>query len=787
MLGVLLLGLLVGLGAAGVYFFGIWSRAKARHKKSLDSILLEVSLPRDNEIKIDAAEQLFSSFASLKSPSGTLAFTKVGDSLTFEIVAKPQDIRFYVSVPKKLQDMVEKQINGAYPDARIKEVEDYNIFEHEGKVAFSGFTLKKASYYPIKVYKDFALDPLSTITATMGKMQEGEAAAIQIVISNGGDLWKKAGRAHISEQKKRESNPETAKYSADPKELEAIEQKISKPGFTTHIRVVVSSSSKEAAEAHLGNIEGALTQFASPFNSFTKEKQKFFKSMIMVDFIYRHLPLFAKGAILTTEELATLFHFPNKSVESPYINWLAARTAPAPANIPTEGLYIGKSLFRGQEKKVYIGRDDRRRHMYIIGKTGVGKSEFLKDMIMQDIRGGEGVAVVDPHGDLVDDILSLIPPNRAEDVILFDPSDMERPIGLNLLEADTEDQKHFVTSSIINMMYKLYDPQKTGIIGPRFEHSVRNAMLTVMTEKGNTFVEVVRALTDMSFVQELLPKVEDPMVKRYWTDQIAQTSDFHKSETLDYIVSKFGRFVTNKMMRNIIGQSESGFNFRDVMDKQKILLISLNKGRIGEENSSFLGLILIPKLLVAAMSRQDIPKSERKDFFLYVDEFQNFATPDFAIILSEARKFGLSLTVANQFIGQIDEEIKNAIFGNVGTMAAFRVGVTDAGYLAHEFQPTFNEGDLINVERYHSYVKTLVGGDPTTPFSLDLTRDIEAEKKLSNPRVAELVKELSRLKYGKPVNLIEQDIAKRSRLFEVIENTDNAKIPAKDGGFGGNL
>jgi hypothetical protein len=618
-------------------------------------------------------------------------------------------------------------------------------------------------------------------------MQEGESAAVQIVIANAGDYWKKNGRAYVGDKKKQESNPETAKYSTDPKELEAIDQKITKPGFATYIRAVVTSSSKEAAEAHLSNIEGAFTQFASPYNEFSKEEPKFFKSMLMVDFIYRHLPLFSKGTVLTTEELSTIFHFPNKSVESPYINWLSARTAPAPANIPTSGLYIGKSLFRGQEKPVYIGEDDRRRHMYIIGKTGVGKSEFLKDMIMQDIRAGKGVAVIDPHGDLIDDILTLVPPQRAEDVILFDPSDTERPMGLNMLEADTEDQKHFVASSIINLMYKLYDPQKTGIIGPRFEHAVRNAMLTVMAEKGNTFVEVVRALTDMSFVQELLPKVDDPMVRRYWTDQIAQTSEFHKSETLDYIVSKFGRFVTNKMMRNIIGQSESAFNFREVMDSQKILLISLNKGRIGEENSSFLGLILVPKLLVAAMSRQDIPQDQRKDFFLYVDEFQNFATPDFTQILSEARKYRLNLTVANQFIGQIDEDVKNAIFGNVGTTASFRVGVTDASYLQHEFQPTFNEGDLINVERYHAYVKTLVGGDPTQPFSLDLTRNIEEDKKKENPRIAELIRELSRLKYGRDRNLVDQEIAKRSRLFEVLGDGAQGKIPSKDGGFGGNL
>jgi len=275
---------------------------------------------------------------------------------------------------------------------------------------------------------------------------------------------------------------------------------------------------------------------------------------------------------------------------------------------------------------------------------------------------------------------------------------------------------------------------------------------------------VVRALTDASFVQELLPKVQDPIIRRYWTDQIAQTSDFHKSEVLDYIVSKFGRFVTNKMMRNIIGQSSSAFDFRKVMDEGKILLVSLSKGKIGEENASFLGLILVPKILVAAMSRQDVPEEQRRDFFLYVDEFQNFATPDFAQILSEARKYRLDLIVANQFIGQMDEEVKNAIFGNVGTLTSFRVGVTDANYLAHEFQPTFTEADLINVDVYNAYVKTIVNNEPVAPFSMDLTRDMTKEKDLSNPRVAELIKELSRLKYGKDVNAIEGEIAQRARL-----------------------
>lgn len=484
----------------------------------------------------------------------------------------------------------------------------------------------------------------------------------------------------------------------------------------------------------------------------------------MTDFIYRYMPIRGQKSVLSSEELATIFHFPNKAITTPHIFWITSKRAPAPAQTPTSGLYLGRSTYRGLTKPVYMANEDRRRHMYIIGKTGTGKSEFLKQMITQDINEGKGVAVIDPHGDLIEDILQLVPPQRAEDVILFDPSDTERPMGLNMLEAQTEEEKHYVVSSIVGLMYKLYDPNKTGIIGPRFEHAIRNAMLTVMSVPGNTFIEVVRVLTDAAFVQELLPKVQDPIVRRYWTDQIAQTSDFHKSEVLDYIVSKFGRFVTNKMMRNIIGQSYSAFNFREVMDKKKILLINLSKGRVGEENSSFLGLILVPKLLIAAMSRQDMPMEQREDFYLYVDEFQNFATPDFAQILSEARKYRLNLIVANQFIGQMDEEVKNAIFGNVGTLASFRVGVTDANYLQHEFQPVFTEADLINVERFNAFMKTVINDEPVPPFSLDTTKDIAKEKAAMNPRVSEVIKQLSRLKYGKPVLEIEDIIGARAHL-----------------------
>lgn len=758
------------------YVLLLWYRNRNREAESLQSVLLQVAVPRDNEIKIDAAEQLFTSLASIRK-TGKLAFFKPQPHLSFEIVGTIGDIRFYVNVPHKLRDFIEKQINGAYPDAEIVQVDEnsakqrkdavigseYNIFSEEGKVAFTSLRLKNADYLPLKVFKDFPVDPLASITSILGKMSEGEGAVIQIIISPADPKWKSIGKSFIAKTKKSEANPETAKYATDSKELEGIENKTSKPGFNTIVRLVVSSSTKETADAHLSNIVNAFSQYGGT-NSFKKNKHRF-KGHFINDFIYRYFPLRGQTSILSSEELATLYHFPNKSVTTPGIYWVSSKRAPAPATIPMEGLYLGQSVFRGINRPVFIGDDDRRRHMYIIGKTGTGKSEFLKRMIMQDIQNGKGLAVVDPHGDLIEDILQLMPPERAEDVILFDPSDTARPMGFNMLEAETEEQKHYVVSSLIGLMYKLFDPNKTGIIGPRFEHAIRNAMLTVMYEKGSTLIELVRALTDQAFVQELLPKVEDPIIRRYWTDQIAQTSDFHKSEVLDYIVSKFGRFVTNKMIRNIIGQSDSAFNFRRVMDEGKILLVNLSKGKIGEENSNFLGLVLVPKILVAAMSRQDIPQAQRKDFFLYVDEFQNFATPDFAQILSEARKYRLNLIVANQFIGQMDEEVKNAIFGNVGTIASFRVGVTDANYIQHEFAPVFNESDLINIDRFNVYMKTTVGGgEPVPSFSLDTTPDFAQQDAQKNPRVAELIKELSKLKYGRDVKLIEAEISHRARL-----------------------
>lgn len=772
---ILLLALLAGLSAALTAVFGyvlvFVMRLRKRMHVSLEMSTLEVQLTKDNEIKVDAAEQMFASFAGLKK-TGFFTFLEIEDVLAFEIVGKKGEIRFYVSAPNRLVDLVEKTIYSYYPQASIRKVDEPNIFTPEGKVSYGCLAQKNKKFLPLKTYRELPTDSLSATMSALTKMGDDEGAIIQILMRPATGKWRQLGKAFISSNKKQESNPEKATFRTDHKMLEKVDEKVTRPCYEVMIRYVVCSSSKEAADMHVRNIKTAFAQFNSDQNNLSSPKIVW-KGGFMTNFIYKFFPMvellpFGRlVSVLSTEELASLYHFPNKTVETPHIVWLKAKTAPVNSEVPTEGgTFMGNAMYRGVKRPVHLLLKDRMRHAYIIGRTGTGKSELLVEMIKQDIRAGYGVCVIDPHGDLIEDTLRFIPPQRAEDVILFEPSDTERPIGLNLLESQTEEQKHFITGAIINLMYKLYDPQRTGIIGPRFEHAVRNAMLTIMCEPGSTFVEIVRVMTDQKFVQELLPKVQDPIIRRYWTDQIAQTSDFHKSEVLDYIVSKFGRFVTNKMMRNIIGQSKSAFDFRKVMDDGKILLINLSKGKIGEENSTFLGLLIVPKILAAAMSRVDTPIEKRREFFLYVDEFQNFATPDFATILSEARKYKLALTVANQFIGQMDEEVKNAVFGNVGTMMALRTGVTDASFLQREYQPVFNENDIVNQERFHAYMKTIVNNEPVAPFSVDLTKDYAkhmAEKE-AGEKVAQAIIQLSRLKYGKPIDIVEAEISQRAKL-----------------------
>ena len=757
---VLVLVLLWFLGAALI----LWYKWKDREKASLGYITLLVAVPEENEVKVDAMEQIINSLASLYKGAKFKFMQRLvaQPSVSLEIVGTNDDIRFYISTPKKYQDLIEKQIYSVYAGASVKEVDEPNIYHEEGKVEYAWLGIKKSPFYPLKTFKEIATDPLSAISSALSKLSPGESVIIQLILSPTDGTWSKSGKGFVSSTKKSEANPEKASYKVDARQLEAIDNKCNKPGFETAIRIVSMAPSVEIAKTNMSNIKACFGQFESSWNKLSSRKIRF-KSLFLEDVIYKYPVIYWwKGkTILSSDEVASIFHFPNRSIETPNIYWLKSKAAPAPTDSANEGIYIGENDYRGITKKFQISTKDRQRHFYIVGQTGVGKSWLLANMALQDIKAGKGVCFIDPH-DTFEMILERIPPERVEDVIYFDPGMVDRPMGFNVMECEREDQKDFVTSSIINLMYKLYDPYKTGIVGPRFEHAIRNIMLTVMTEPGATFIEIVRCLTDPSYVQQLLPKVADPMVKRYWTDQIANTNEFHKSEVLDYIVSKFGRFITNTMMRNIIGQSTSSFNFRQAMDEGKILIINLAKGSIGEENSAFLGLVLIPKILIAAMSRQDTPEPLRKDFYLYVDEFQNFATQDFAVIMSEARKYHLNLIVGNQFISQMDDEIKNAVFGNVGSICSFRVGISDASFLVNQFKPTFNEHDLLNLPVGHTFLKTMVNGVPQPPFSLNITAD--EVKKPGNPELAAMIKKLSGLKYGRPREIVEAEIGKRARL-----------------------
>jgi hypothetical protein len=761
--------------------FWIFRRLKAKsyEKKSLQMLLLEVRVPQNNEVEINAMDQLFASLYGLSRPKGIKRFFSSSDFLSFEIVAFPESVRFFICVSQSQRNMLEKQIHASYPAADIREGEEYNIFEENARVSYTILSQKKEKYKPLRSYDELSVDLISSITNSMSKLQEGEGVALQLVITSAGNRWRELGKSFVNNLKNKASEGE--KKTAIPEDIiAAVEKKCAKVGFSTDIRIVCSSRTEEMASRLLMNVLAAFEPLRNQQgNELVRSKMNGRQQRAFIhDFIYRKP---RESCILNTEELATIFHFPNKNIKTPHIHWLLAKRAPAPQEIPTEGLWLGKSIYRGMTRDVCVRQEDRRQHMYIVGKTGVGKSFFMQNMIWQDIKAGRGLAFLDPHGDPSEWILERIPPERAEDVIYFNPADTERPIGFNVIDFLDEQDKHRIVNAFIGLMYKMFDPNRQGIVGPIFERAVRNAMLTAMSEKGNTLIEVMRLLTDPQFVKKKLPLIQDDIVRRYWTDEIAQTSDFHKSEVLGYIVSKFDRFVTNKLMRNIIGQSTSSFSLRKIMDEGKILIVNLSKGLIGEENAQFLGLLLIPKILSAAMSRADIPEDQRKDFYLYADEFQNFATEDYAQILSEARKYRLNLIVANQYIAQIDEKIREAVFGNVGTTVSFKVGIADAQHLQNEFSPVFDQNDLINLESINAYIKTLVNGETPPAFSI-YTHLKNAPFAIPNPdlQVAQTIKDLSRLKYGRDRAIVETEIMQRAELSSEYK----PKAPAL-GGFGG--
>lgn len=770
--------------------------------------------------KIAVAETFFASIGGMRAQRGLKAWLfGREDHFSFEIVADKGLISFYLAVPARHQQYIEQQIHAQYPEAQIDLTSDYNIFVPQGKVIGTYLTFKRSFFFPLKTYKKIESDTLNALTNSLSKIDMSEGAVIQCVVRSAKGVWHKWGARvakemqqgktlehalrvvsanfilrtignltdYFSAKKKDGMEGAKEKHSLSPLEQEMVkglEEKTAKAGMDVNIRIVVSSKDAQRAEMLLENIVNAFSQFNvyEYGNSLEKTKPSshkhirklffklFLEKRLIRDFIFRNYRENRK-LILNTEEMASLYHFPLPTTETPNIQWLLAKKAPAPVNTPTEGLLLGTNTFRGVTKMIHLKKEDRRRHVYIVGKSGVGKSVLIGNMAKQDVINGEGVCVIDPHGDLVEDVLSAVPKERADDVIIFDPSDTERPLGLNMLETKSEDQRDYAVQEMIGIFYKLFPPE---MIGPMFEHNMRNVMLTLMSDPENpgTIAEIPRMFSDADYQKHWVSKVKDPIVRAFWEKEMAKTSDFHKSEMLGYLISKVGRFVENEMMRNIMGQQKSGFDFRDVMDKKKILLVNLAKGKTGEVNSNLLGLIIVAKLQMAAMSRAELPEDERNDFYLYIDEFQNFITDSIATILSEARKYRLDLIIAHQYMGQLvkdgkDTRTRDAVLGNAGTMVSFRIGVEDAQVLAKEFAPVFNEYDMINVEKYTAYVKLLIDNQAGKAFNMQTIPPTKG-----NPELAAMMKELSRLKYGRDKRVVEAEILERSQLGEAMEEAD---------------
>ena len=784
------------------------SGASNSFKKNILLIRLPKETPKDAEHEdtvqalqedIASAESIFSLIGGMKANPKGFKFWLFGANNTFsyEIVAQEKLISFYIVVPNDMQRFIEQEIYAHYPNASITEMADYNIFSSSSNVKSAVLKLKRSNMFPIKTYKKMDIDPMDSLINTLAKLRAGEGAAIQIIVKSADKSWRRRaqrivrevrkgktlveaikssgysrifsgihGVAEIMTQKEKQVKERQQMTQVEEESLKAIEEKMSKAGLDVNIKIIVATENDGQSQIYLDNIIEAFNQYTifEYGNGFRKAGKLAGRDAVS-EFIFRRFNEKNK-MVLNTEELASIFHFPLPHNETPNISWLSAKKSPAPPDTPSEGLFLGENVFRGVAKPVYIKREDRRRHTYVIGKSGVGKSNLIALMARQDIQNGEGVCVIDPHGDLIEEILAGIPKERADDVIYFSPADIKRPMGLNLLEYDERypEQKTFVINEMIKIFDKLYDLKATG--GPIFEQYMRNAMLLIMDDpaSGSTLMEISRVLADADFRKMKIEKCKDPTVVNFWRNEAEKAGgEAALANVVPYITSKLTSFVSNATMRPIIGQQKSSFNLRDIMDQQKILLLNLSKGQIGEMNAHLLGMVLVGKILVNALSRTDMPVKERKDFYLYIDEFQNFTTDSISIILSEARKYNLNLIMAHQYLGQLvknnDTSIKDAVFGNVGTWILFKIGSEDAKEMVNEYAPVFNEFDLINIEKYLSYVKLLIDNTTSRPFSMAIPRLPDG-----NSVLAQKIKELSRLKFGRDRSVVEAEIMKRTNL-----------------------
>jgi len=799
----------VAVVGAGLAIVGLKRRLSKTEAVALPDVILLIEVPKFNEKGPVAAEMMFASLHGLLKETPT-----VQEHFSFEIVASEEGIKFYAVVPQIFENFVKSQIYAQYPQAEISRVEDYTkrVMSDRMAMAATEVVLAREYYFPIKTFPNFEVDPLAAITSAVEDLPEGSQAWLQLLIRPLPDIWQKAGYQFVDSVRQGTQikpslfsgikqdlglavkeiivailslipeiitsllNPNSARYtgegarsasgsgkvelSAEQRvELEGVENKLTKLGFETSIRIVGSGKNLDVAAKQVDSVFAALRQFSTAhLNSF--ERSEFVRSVDEVVGDYRRRVFPSKPDnifILNTEELASLFHLPNVTVETPNIAWTKAKKVEYPLDLPV-GVkpIIGATSFRDSDLKFGIKRDDRRRHMYIIGKTGTGKSTLLESMIVSDIEEGEGLAVLDPHGDSFEKLLNYIPEERLEDVVIFDPSDLQFPVAMNMLELFDPDQIGLVASGLVDVFRRRFEFSW----GPRLEHILRNCLLTLLHIPHSTLLGVTRLLTDRAYRKYITHLLPDPVLKDFWEVEFEGMADSKSlvAEAISPIQNRLGQFLSTPTIRNIVGQPRSTIKLDEIINTRKILLVNLSKGKIGEDNSAILGGMLISRLQFAAMTRVSLPPEERKDFFVYVDEFQNFATSAFASILSEARKYRLNLILAHQYLAQVPEEVRTAIFGNVGSIISFSVGQADASILAKEFAPTFDESDLIGLEKYHIYLKLMIDLSQSRPFSARTLPFDVVETGLREKVIAS-----SRSKYAADRSEVESRIVRWSR------------------------
>ncbi len=726
-----------------------------------------------------------------------------------EYAALRGEILTYIVCPRSVSSLMEKQVTSFYPDAIIDVVEDYDIFTDVSCVSAIPVLPHHNWKSSFKTYQQLKSDPLNTITNAFSKLSKSEGAAVQIVLRPVRSGWQRKLRQeaqHLLNPKKKSGfgilNP-LAWVSAilavlttgnEMKELETKEQasgervsqqveeyskvldeKASGPGFDAVLRIVSSADTPERAHQMLNEIAASFSQFDEPQGNSFHLPHFASKKDTVLRFIRRAPRHSGVSSVLKphmrlgTAEVASLWHLPNikyNKVET--IKWQKFKLAPSPKDVPDEGLFLGYNTYRGDKRKIFMKNEDRFRHFYIIGQTGTGKSSIIQLMARQDFHNGKGVCVVDPHGSLIEDLLPYIPRERADDVIYFNPADTERPMGLNILEAETPEEKDLVALDTMNMMVKMFGEE---IFGPRIQDYFRNGCLTLMedTDEGGAITDLIKLFTDEEWQKYKVAKVKNPIVRAFWEKQMAMTGQREKQEMIPYFAAKFGQFYTNALIRNIVGQTKSAFDISKCMQNGKILLMNLSKGLVGDINSQLLGLIIVNKIQVAAMRRQRQASGERKDFYLYIDEFQNFVTPSIESILSEARKYRLGLILAHQYIDQLEKEsklsgntsLKGAVFGNVGTMMFYKIGPQDAETGAKEMAPVFSEQDLVNMDAFKGAMKLCIDGQPSRPFTIEVPRPWVDTTYPKDTQAAEAYKQLSRLTYGRAREFVDREILRR--------------------------